>query len=577
MLWLCVRIALDFAALAMVRRVRGAEVARRREAGVYARQGARIRRVALGLQGLIIKVGQFLSTRADLLPEAFTRELTPLQDIVSPLPWEAVAARLEEAYGRRPEEVFGAIEREPLAAASLAQVHAARLPDGREVAVKVLRPGIEGLVRTDLASLRFAARWAQRHTAWGRRFDLLAVHAEFAATSRAELDMVAEGERAARFRANFAGSPWVRAPEVYPEWTRPTVLVMERVGGLRIDDTAALRAAGVDPGRLARRLLRSFMQQLLRDGFYHADPHPGNLFVQPDGALTYVDFGMMGSLAAGDRAALRLFFRGVLQRDVDLVTQAAIDLGFVRPGTDRVLLRRAMAFAVDRILGLEHRPPGEEGFHAFGEEMREFLYSHPFQLQARYTMLGRGFGMLAGIVERLLPAGGGGSEGGDGSDGFFRLLVDAALRYLDAGAAQGLLGAARVSRTGPDGAGRPSLEGLASSLLGAAGPEVVGMLRDTLTAPAHLDRTLQALARGDWQLPVDWAPLLREVRRQGERARALGWAIWGGALLLAGASLRGTPGGRGLGDGLWALAAVCLVAFIAGGRARRRPPTGPAD
>jgi len=550
----------------VVRRVLGEEAAKRREARLYARQGARIRRAALRLQGLIIKVGQFLSTRADLLPDAFTRELSGLQDVVPPVPWPAVEARLREAYGCPVGDVFSSFEREPLAAASLAQVHAARLPDGRDVAVKVLRPGIDRLVQTDLSTLAVAAAVTQRRTSWGRRFDLLAVHAEFAAVSRQELDLVGEAGRSARFAANFGATRWVSAPAVEMEWTRPTVLVMERVGGLRIDDVAALAEAGLDPVRLARRLLRSYMQQLLQDGFYHADPHPGNLFVRPDGALTYVDFGMMGELGEGDRQALRRFFVGMLQRDVDLVTQATIDLGFVRPETDRALLRRALSFVVDQLLGMNMRQPGTPAFHAFVDEMRDFLYAHPFQLQARYTMLGRALGILAGMVERLAPG-----------ESFFLMLVEAALRYLDVGAASGIL--ARLAGSTPTAAhaaeaaavaepvagAAAGIESLARRLLGGMGPEVVRVLQDTITAPARADRTLQALARGDWRLPLDWSPLTREIARQGRRARALGFAVWGGAALLGGAWLR--AGGRDTAaDALWILAAVLFGLFLRASR-----------
>ena len=560
--------ALDYIWLGVVRRLAGPAAARRREPLVHARVGARIRRTAVHLGGLIVKVGQFLSTRADLLPEAFTHELTELQDVVPAVPWPVIAARLEAAYGEPAERVFAAIETTPLAAASLAQVYAAVLPDGRDAAVKVLRPGIDALVDADLRALRIAAAAAHRWSTWGRRFDLLAVHAEIDAVSREELDLSGEAQRAERFARNFADTRWVTAPELYTEWSRPGVLVMERITGLRIDDPAALTAAGIDPRQLGRRLLRSSMKQFLEDGFYHADPHPGNLFVRLDGTVVYIDFGMMGQVGAQDRVHLRRLVLGLFKRDVDEVLEATLALGFVRPETERAPLRRALAFAVDQVLGVSKVVPGTPAFAQFAAEMRDFLYAHPFQLQARYTMLGRAIGILAGIVERLCP-----------DDNFFLLLVEAALRFLHADATVSLLAglagdAAGGRRAGGDdpgkdggGAGGPwrglweAVEPLVRETLGALGPEVLQAVQDTLLAPSRSEHLLSALARGDWQVPLDWAPLGRDLQRHADRLRAFGWAVWGGSSIVAGAWLRAAHM-DGFAWAAWAVGAVCFLAFI---------------
>ncbi len=557
----------DYLWLGVVRRIAGPAEARRREPLVHARVAARIRRTAVHLGGLIVKVGQFLSTRADLLPEAFTHELTELQDVVPAVPWPEIAARLEAAYGRPADEVFAAIETTPLAAASLAQVYAAVLPDGRRVAVKVLRPGIDALVDADLRALRIAAKAAHRWTTWGRRFDLLAVHTEIDAVSRQELDLFGEAERAVRFARNFVDTRWVAAPEIHSEWSRPGVLVMECITGLRIDDLAALGAAGIDPQRLGRRLLRSSMKQFLEDGFYHADPHPGNLFVRPDGTIVYVDFGMMGQVGPEDRVHLRRLVLGLFKRDVDEVLDATLALGFVRPGTDRAPLRRALAFAVDQVLGVSKVVPGTPAFAQFAAEMRDFLYAHPFQLQARYTMLGRSIGILAGIVERLCP-----------DDNFFLLLVEAALRFLHSDATASILagladrgghGGDRSRGAGGEagGTGDPwrglweAVTPLLRDALGALGPEVLQAVQDTLLAPSRSEHLLAALARGDWHVPLDWAPLGRDLQRHAERLRAFGWAVWGGSSIVAGAWLRAAHM-NGFAWASWAVAAVCFLVFI---------------
>ena len=570
-IWLCLSVALDYIWLGVVRRVAGPAAARRREPLVHARVGARIRRTAVHLGGLIVKVGQFLSTRADLLPEVFTHELTELQDVVPAVAWPVIAARLEAAYGRPAEQVFATIETTPLAAASLAQVYAAVLPDGRSVAVKVLRPGIDALVDADLRALRIAAVAAHRWSTWGRRFDLIAVHAEIDAVSREELDLFGEAERAARFARNFADTRWVAAPEIHAEWSRPGVLVMERINGLRIDDLAALSVAGIDPRQLGRRLLRSSMKQFLEDGFYHADPHPGNLFVRPDGTVVYIDFGMMGQVGPEDRVHLRRLVLGLFKRDVDEVLEATFALGFVRSGTERAPLRRALAFAVDQVLGVSKVVPGTPAFAQFAAEMRDFLYAHPFQLQARYTMLGRAIGILAGIVERLCP-----------EDNFFLLLVEAALRFLHSDATVSILAglagdAARGGRTGGDGSGRgadkagrsdgpwralwEAAEPLVRDALDAIGPEVLQTVQDTVLAPSRSEHLLSALARGDWQVPLDWGPLGRDLQRHAERLRAFGWAVWGGSSIVAGAWLRAAHM-NGFAWVAWSIGAVCFLAFI---------------
>jgi len=464
-----------------------AEVAAERE--LWAREGRRLREVATRQGGMLIKLGQFLSTRADVLPEEFTREVGLLQDVVPPVSWLQVDAILRGAYGPRyVPDVFGEFAEPAAAAASLAQVHHARLADGRRVAVKVLRPGIERAVRIDLDAVRIAVAWLQRLTSWGRRFDLLAIWQELRETTEQELDPFGEADRAIRFAANFKDDPMVSAPEVFTDLTRPGVLVLELVEGMKPDQLQELDRAGVDRAQLAHRLVSSYMKQWLVDGFFHADPHPGNIFIRPDGGIVYVDFGMMGELRRQDRKALDELVEGVIRGDLDRATQGLIDLGFVRPGADLVKLQRAFGFLLDRMLGTTFLHASGPEVEAFVREIRDFLYEHPFQIPARYTFLGRALGILAGIVAPLAPG-----------ENFVRLLMDGARQY--------------VGRQGR-GVG--------------AGDIARGALRRLQEPVAQALRILGKLDRDDYRLRVDLDPLLRELHAGHSALRALTWAVIGG-------------------------------------------------
>ncbi|MBX5464169.1 MAG: AarF/ABC1/UbiB kinase family protein, partial [Clostridia bacterium] len=485
-------IALEWLAVALLERLGREEPARRLASRLLPAQARRLRRTALRLQGLLIKVGQFLSTRVDVLPESFTSELASLQDLVPPAPWPAVRARLEEAYGRPEAWPFARVEEEALAAASLAQVHRAWLDDGRLLALKILRPRIERLVETDLWSLGVAARWASRWTSWGRRYDLLRIYQEFRETTLAELDLRGEGERAARFAANFAGRRGVRVPRVYPELSSAVTLAMSYEEGIPSDDAEAMRAAGIDPRRVAHRLVRATMRQILEHGFFHADPHPGNLFVARDGVLLYLDFGMTGEVGAGDREAVAKLLLSLLARDSQGVAEAVVALDFVRPGTDRGALRKTMEFAMERLLATDTaRDP--EAFARFTREMGDFLYSHPFQLPARFLFLGRALGIVAGTFTRLAP----------GED--FMASVLRAGREL-------LLGDGLLARS-LGGALAPLAPPPAAEAAGALPARAGGERR----APGPL--LLLALLRPWLQLPTTLEGILRELR-SGEGAGA---------------------------------------------------------
>jgi predicted unusual protein kinase regulating ubiquinone biosynthesis (AarF/ABC1/UbiB family) len=503
-------------------RFRTEDQRRKAERELWAAEGRRLRIAAARQGGMLIKVGQFLSTRADVLPEEFTRELGELQDVVPPISWGAVDDVLRDAYGSRyVPDVFASVDETATASASLAQVHRGRLADGRNVAIKVLRPGIERSVRIDLDAIRIAVRWTVRWTDWGKRFDLLAIWQELRDVTEQELDTFGEASRSARFAENFKSDPMVDAPRVYQDLTRPGVLVMQFVEGIKPDQLAQLDAAGIDRKALAALLIRSYMKQWLVDGFFHADPHPGNLFVQPDGGLAYVDFGMMGEMREQDKAALRKLVRGIIAKNLDDAVSGLVELGFVRPTANLEKLRLAFGYLLDRLLGTTfYRASGPE-VEAFVREIRDFLYEQPFQIPARYTFLGRALGILSGIVAGLAPG-----------ENFVRLLIDGARRY--------------ATETLPGGGTRDIVQG--------ALRRVVEPLQQAL-------RLLQRLDRGDYRFPIDFEPLRRELARGRSALRALTWVTVGGfaalSAALVGASL---PFWR---DVLVAVAIVCGIVALA--------------
>ncbi len=483
-------------------------------------EGERLRASAVRLGGLLIKVGQFLSARADVLPESFTRPLGSLQDVVPAVAWGQVKPGLERALGQPVTEVFESFDTEPLAAASLAQVYRASYR-GRRVAVKVLRPGIEESVQTDLRAVRVAASWASRLTEWGRRFDLMTLWAELAEVTLQELDLAGEASRLERFRSNFKGDPDVRAPGVVRELTRRRVLVMDEMTGIKPDDRQRLLDAGIDPVKVARILVRSFMKQWMVDGLFHADPHPGNLFVEPDGSVTYLDFGMMGEVLAEDREQIQALTSSVIRQDTEGMVSALERLQFLRPTTHRARLKRAVGLLVNRLLSAP--PPAQHGWEEGPEvdelvrEIRFFLHDNTLQLPARYAFLGRSLGIVGGVVAKLAP-----------DEPFVRLMAKEARRYL-----------------GESGLGWKET---ARDLLARA----LSPLRRALAVLDKLDS-------GTLKMDIDLAPLITELRTERRSRRAISLAILAGFSLIVAAfsHLPTVPQ-----DLFWAAAAVLTLLTV---------------
>ncbi len=293
----------------------------------------RLRQALEALGPIFVKFGQVLSTRRDLLPRDLADELARLQDRVPPFPGEVAVAVIEKNLQRPVSELFARFEREPVASASVAQVHYAELHDGRRVAVKVLRPGILPVVESDLALLRIIAVWVEKLFADGRRLRPREVVAEFDKYLHDELDLMFEAANASQLRRNFAGSPILLVPEVFYDYCARDVLVLEWMEGIPVSQIEALRGAGVDLAQLSRNGVEIFFTQVFRHGFFHADMHPGNIFVTPQGQYIALDFGIVGTLSDYDKQYLAINFLAFFNRDYLRVATAHIECGWVPADT----------------------------------------------------------------------------------------------------------------------------------------------------------------------------------------------------------------------------------------------------
>jgi len=497
------------------------------------------RKTAVELGGLLIKLGQFLGTRADLLPPEALAELAALQDDVAAEPFPAIRTQIERDLAAPLDELFAEFIETPEGAASLGQVHKARLHDGRLVAVKVQRPGIVEIVQADLSVLRFVLEIVRRLAPTIDRIaDLRALYREFSRTVYEELDYQHEGRNAERFAAIFGDDPLIAVPEVIWPYSTRRVLTLEWMEGIKITQVGALDAAGVDREALARRLAGSYFRQTLEAGFFHADPHPGNIFVQPlipgkilraykqpvetkkrngqqpqpeevvvrvepgMARIVFLDFGMMGAVTPQMRGGLRDCLTGAVQRDAALFTRGLDALGFLSPDVDRAAIERVIAAMIAQFAG---RPVGQLGqvdpSEALGD-VRETLYEQPFRLPAEFAFFGRMVGILFGLTASLSP-----------NINFIEVATPYAQQFLRRDGLTGLL----------------SLLGVQSESLSALGldtlRESVALARSLVELPRRLDRVLKQVERGE--LHLDITPILpgeapRRPLRGGRRGRRNG-------------------------------------------------------
>lgn len=400
--------------------------------GAYSRrtQSRRMRKLAkqfrtfaVELGGLMIKVGQFMSSRLDVLPPEITKELAGLQDEVPAASFDEIRILAEQELGVPLERAYASFEPDPVAAASLGQAHRARLAPSdaalvgfTDVIVKVQRPGIGDIVNIDLAALRVIARWLRRSLAVAAHVDVPALVEEFARTSMEEVDYLHEGANAERFAERFADDPRVGYPEVVWERTTRKVLTLSNVTAIKISDTEAIRAAGIDPAEVADTLAEVMLEQLFGDGFFHADPHPGNLFVTPHPkwpdvaertwTLTFVDFGMMADIPDKLRDNLRHLLIAIASRDGKGLVEAMGQIGVLLPDADPDALERAVTAVFDRFAGmgfseLQSVDPSE--FRDFASEFGDVMRSLPFQFPQNFLLIIRAMALMSGVCSGLDP------------------------------------------------------------------------------------------------------------------------------------------------------------------------------
>jgi ubiquinone biosynthesis protein len=360
----------------------------------------RIREALIELGPIFVKFGQLLSTRRDLLPDDLANELAKLQDRVPPFPGERARAIIEKAWGLPIEEVLEDFDETALASASIAQVHTARFRDGRKVVVKVLRPGIERTIRRDVGLLYIIAELAQRYWKDGRRLRPVEVVQEYEKTIIDELDLQREAANASQLRRNFLGSDELYIPEVYWELTRPTVMVMERIYGTPVSEIEQLKAQGVSMRLLGERGVEIFFTQVFRDNFFHADMHPGNIFVEPGGRYIAVDFGIVGTLTTEDQRYLAENLLAFFHRDYRRVAELHIESGWVPPGTRVDEFESAMRTVSEPYFG---RPLAEISFGHFLMRLFQTARRFEMEIQPQLVLLQKTLLNIEGLGRQLYP------------------------------------------------------------------------------------------------------------------------------------------------------------------------------
>ena len=459
----------------------------------------------LGLGSAFIKLGQLLSARPDVLPAELVEELSTLQDRVPAFPFAVVQDLLEQELGERCAEIID-LESEPLGSASLAQVHRASLRSGRQVVFKVQRPGLERTFRLDLEVMQQVAAAVQRHPRWGRGRDWIGIAQECRRVLLRELDFRLEAEHAARFRQQFLDDPGIRIPAVVWELSTRRVLCLDYVPGIKITDRQALIEAGIVPAAVAEKGAASYLQQLVRFGFFHADPHPGNLAVAADGALIYYDFGMMGQLSSRLRGRLGSMVRAAAGRDAAGLVKELQQAGVIAPGVDPGPVRRLVRVMLEEAL----TPPFSANvLERLSGDLYDLVYGQPFRLPPELIFVMRALSTFEGVGRSL-------------DSGFS--LVAIARPYL----------LPLMTSSGGSGSG---VGGSANDLFNEISRQAAEVGSRALGIPKRLDDSLARIEQGDLQVQIRAGETDRLLRRLALAQQAAGQSMLLAGLAVAAALL----------------------------------------
>lgn len=456
----------------------------------------------LGLGSAFIKLGQLLSARPDVLPADLVEQLATLQDRVPAFPFAVVQDLLEQELGERCAEIID-LESEPLGSASLAQVHRASLRSGRQVVLKVQRPGLERTFRLDLEVMQQVAAAVQRHPRWGRGRDWIGIAQECRRVLLRELDFRLEAEHAARFRQQFLDDPGIRIPAVVWELSTRRVLCLDYVPGIKITDRQALLEAGIVPAAVAEKGAASYLQQLVRFGFFHADPHPGNLAVAADGALIYYDFGMMGQLSSRLRGRLGSMVRAAAGRDAAGLVTELQQAGLIAPGVDPGPVRRLVRVMLEEAL----TPPFSANvLERLSGDLYDLVYGQPFRLPPELIFVMRALSTFEGVGRSL-------------DSGFS--LVSIARPYL----------LPLMTSSGGGGSGG------ANDLFSEISRQAAEVGSRALGIPKRLDDSLARIEQGDLQVQIRAGETDRLLRRMALAQQAAGQSMLLAGLAVAAALL----------------------------------------